>query len=133
MIFWFSPVSSLALWCRLVRLPTVPRRIFSMTITNSCVAGREMPRTRNQSKHIHDNLPRDRVCRQTAAHLKSRHHNPPNYLISYYGLSTFFVSNIRMPTQKPLICNTVLSIRASPQTVDIKAAPQFDLMMSKEP
>ena len=40
----------------LVRLPTPPRRIFSMTITNSCAAGREMPRTNNQSNHIHDDL-----------------------------------------------------------------------------
>ena len=37
----------------LVRLPTPLRRIFSMAITNSCATGREMPRTKNQSKYIY--------------------------------------------------------------------------------
>ena len=36
--FWF-----------LVKSPTHPRRIFSMAITNSCAAGREMPRTSKQT------------------------------------------------------------------------------------
>ena len=52
--------------------------------------------------------------------------------MSYFGLSIVFVSNFRVLTQKTLICNTVLSIRVSPQTIDVEAAPQCNLMMSKE-
>ena len=56
-----------------------------MAITNSCVAGREMPRTNDQSKYIHVNSPGDRVYGQTA---KSRKANPPNYenCTSYFVL-----------------------------------------------
>ena len=32
----------------LVKLPTYPKRIFSMAITNNCAAGRETPRTSKQ-------------------------------------------------------------------------------------
>ena len=35
-------------WCNLLNCPHTPRRIFSMAITNSCVAGREMSRTSKQ-------------------------------------------------------------------------------------
>ena len=83
----------------LVRLPTPLRRIFSMAITNSCATGREMPRTKNQSKYIHGNLPGDRVYGQTARHSKFRKANSPNYQILYFELSTAFVLNIRAWTQ----------------------------------
>ena len=112
---------------------THTRRMFSIVIMNSCAAGREMPCTRNQSKHMHDNSHGDRVYGQTATHSKSRQHNLPNYRISYHGLGIVFVSNFRVPTQKTLICNTALSIRASSRTIDVTAAPQCNLMMSKEP
>ena len=36
-----------------------------MAITDSCAAGRVMPRTRNQSKYIHSYTLRLRVYRQT--------------------------------------------------------------------
>ena len=49
-----------------IRLPTPLWRTLSMTITNSCAAGRERPRTNNQSKHIHAKFPGDRVYGQTA-------------------------------------------------------------------
>ena len=60
-------------------------------------------------------------------------HNPPNYQISYFELSIVFVSNISVSTQKTLICNTALSIRASPRTINVKADPRRNPMMSKEP
>ena len=51
--------------------------IFPMTITNSCAAGREMPRTNNQSRYIHHgHSPGDRVYGQT---VKSRKPYPPYY------------------------------------------------------
>ena len=37
-----------------------------MAITNNWEAGREMPRTKNQSKQLTDNSTRDRVYGQTA-------------------------------------------------------------------
>ena len=43
----------------LVRLPTLLRRILSMTTTKSCAAGKERPRTKKQSKYIHGNPPGD--------------------------------------------------------------------------
>ena len=47
----------------LVKLPP-PLRTFSMAITNSCAAGREMPRTSNNQSYINDNshgdIPKDR-------------------------------------------------------------------------
>ena len=43
----------------LVRLPTPLQEIFSMAFTNSCAVGREMPRTKNQSKYIHGNSPKE--------------------------------------------------------------------------
>ena len=49
-----------------VSLPTPLQRILSMAITNSCVAGKEMPCTKDQSKYKHDNSPGNRVYRQTA-------------------------------------------------------------------
>ena len=56
----------------LVRLPTPLQRILSIATTNSCAAGREMPRTKNKSKHIHGNLSGERVYGQTA---RSAHFN----------------------------------------------------------
>ena len=50
----------------LVRLPTPLQRILSMAITDNCAAGREMPRTKNKSKYVHDNSLGDRVYGQTA-------------------------------------------------------------------
>ena len=57
---------------KLARLPTHPRRILSMAIANSCVTGREIPCTKNQSKYIHDNSPGDRAYGQsTRLHMHS--------------------------------------------------------------
>ena len=57
----------------------------------------------------------------------------PTMKIFYFGLSIILVPNIRVPTQKTLICDTALSIRVSPRTIDIKAVPHLNSMMSKEP
>ena len=51
-------------------------RILSMTIIHSCAAGREMPRIKNQSKHMHANSPGNRAYGQTAKYRKA---NTPLY------------------------------------------------------
>ena len=53
-----------------------PLEDLSMTITNSCATGGEVPRAKNQSKYIHYNSAGDRVYRQTA---NSRTFNTPFY------------------------------------------------------
>ena len=49
-------------------MPTLLWRIFLMAITKSCVTGREMPYSKNKSKHTHTNSPRDRIYRQTTGY-----------------------------------------------------------------
>ena len=62
----------------LVRLPTLLLlRILLMGIANSCAAGREIPRTKNQSTYIHGNSPGDRVYGQTARSAYFRHQKLP--------------------------------------------------------
>ena len=67
----------------LVRLPTPFRRIFSMAITNSCATGRELPRTKNQSKYIHGNSPGDRIYGQTAKPHKANPHYYKNCSLDF--------------------------------------------------
>ena len=110
-----------------------PWRIFSIAITNNCVEGKEMPRTNIQSKHIHGKSPGDRGYGQTAFEILISKTKYSHCRTSYFGLSIVFVLHIRVPTQKTMICNTVLSIGASPRTIDFKASPQFNPMMSQEP
>ena len=77
-----------------------------MVITNSCAAGKEMQRTKNQSKYIHGYLPGDRIYRQTASHSKSWTANPPNYQILYSGVCIVFVLNIKGPAHAIDLCKT---------------------------
>ena len=56
----------------LVRSPP-SQRILSMVTTHSCATGREIPCSKNQSKHLHTKLPGDSP--------------KPNTQISYFGLN----------------------------------------------
>ena len=58
--------------------------------------------------------------------------NRPKYRMSYFGLSIVFVLNIKVRTQKILFCNTALWIKASPRTINVKADPRYNSIISKE-
>ena len=94
-----------------------------MATTNICVARREIPRAKNESKYIHGNSPGDRVYRQITRIGFIRKQNTPNYRISYFELSNAFISNILGCGHILSIRNTTLSIRASRQKIDTRFVP----------
>ena len=97
----------------LVKLPTVPKRIVSMAITNSCAAGRKMLRTRKQSilYTYMINCPKIGFTDRPRNIRNPGHIILPIMKILYFGLSiALFVSNIRAQ-RKLSNRTTTISIR----------------------